>query len=94
MLAKKFSKILKQKRKERGWSHSDLAEAISVSVRWYQNIESGKVMPNGPVMIRLQILLGIDPNDFLDEAGINMEAPIFRGTYHSSWKGEELYADA
>ena len=78
MLTHKFAHALKVKRKERGWSQSDVAEAISVSVRWYQNIESGKALPGGAVMLRLLILLDLDIYDFKDEAAINFEAPIFR----------------
>ncbi len=69
-LEEKFAQQAKYARKQRKYSQYEVAEAISVSVRWYQKIEAGKKLPNAVVMLRLILFLELDPEDFRDEAGL------------------------
>ena len=55
-----FSGDLCRARKERGWSQKYVAEAVSISQRGYQNIESGKVMPHVDTFLKLVFLFELD----------------------------------
>ncbi len=69
-LQAKLSKQIKEARKRLKYSQYEVAEAISVSVRWYQKIEAGQKLPNTVVMLRLILFLELDPEDFREEAGL------------------------
>ena len=43
-----------------GWTQEEVAEAIGISVSWYQKIEKGEYLPSATVMLRLIILLEIN----------------------------------
>lgn len=51
-------------RKELGYTQEQVAEAVSVSTRWYQEIEKGAVLPGGEVTLRLLLALKLDPERF------------------------------
>ena len=44
-MTSKFASIVFKARKKLDYTQSEVAEAISVSLRWYQKIESGTPMP-------------------------------------------------
>ncbi len=69
-LQAKLSKQTKDARKRLHYSQYEVAEAISVSVRWYQKIEAGQKLPNTTVMLRLMLFLKLDPEDFREEVGL------------------------
>ena len=41
----KFSKAIYHARIELGYTQEEVAEAVSISKRWYQKIESGEKLP-------------------------------------------------
>lgn len=51
--------VLKDRRKELGYSQEDVASAIDTTVRTYQKWESGETTPNGHYLIRLMNWLNI-----------------------------------
>lgn len=63
----KFSNSIYKSRKAHGYTQSQVAEAVSVNVRWYQKIESGERLPSSIVLIKLMILLDINVSDFREE---------------------------
>ncbi len=66
----KLAKQTKNARRHLQYSQYEVAEAISVSVRWYQKIEAGQKLPNAIVMLRLILFLKLDPEDFREEVGL------------------------
>lgn len=46
-----------------GMTQEQAAEALSISVRWFQYIEAGERIPSGILMLRIIALLGIDGRD-------------------------------
>ncbi len=55
----KFSRELFRNRSRCGLTQSKVAEAVSISERWYQTIESGGNIPSTKVTLRLMKLLDI-----------------------------------
>lgn len=66
----KFARTVFRARTNRGYTQGEVAEAISVSVRWYQKIESGKRLPGAITLIRLILFLHIDLEEFRKEVGL------------------------
>lgn len=66
----KFSSIILRSRTEQGYTQGEVAEAISISVRWYQKVESGKRFPGSITLIRLILFLHIDVEELREEAGL------------------------
>lgn len=66
----KFSTEVYHAREAHGFTQSQVAEAISVSVRWYQRVEKGEKMPGSLVMLRLLVLLEINAEQFREEVGL------------------------
>ena len=56
-MAYKFASALLKARTELGYTQSEVAEAVSVSIRWYQKIESGRRFPGSVVLVRLVLFL-------------------------------------
>ena len=77
-LNSKLAETLLQARKQRGWSQEEVAEAVYISTRWYQNIEKGKSIPSGLVLLRLFSLLNIEISTFCQVIDLNTEALIFK----------------
>lgn len=50
---------LKNKRKERGLTQAQLAEAVGITVTGYQRYESGERIPNAPTAIQIADVLNI-----------------------------------
>lgn len=63
-LQMKLSQSLLNSRNRLGYTQDEVANAVSISVRWYQKIESGKRLPGTMVFIRLAVLLEIDLKDY------------------------------
>lgn len=63
-----FSREVLYARTSLGLTQEQVAEAASISVRWYQYIESGTFLPSSVVTLRLILLLGIDVEIFREEA--------------------------
>lgn len=71
MLNEVFSEKVRTGRRRLGYTQAQVAERISVSVRWYQQIERGAYLPGAVVMLRLLILLELDPKEFREGVGLN-----------------------
>lgn len=69
-MTSKFADAALKARKALGYTQSDVAEAVSVSVRWYQKVESGKRLPGSVTLIRLILFLHIDVEVLREEAGL------------------------
>lgn len=68
VMAAKFAKTASKARKHLGYTQGEVAEAVSVSVRWYQKLESGERMPGSVTLIRIILFLHINVEDFREEA--------------------------
>mgnify|MGYP002548855466 CR=1 FL=1 len=66
----KFANAVLQSRKELGYTQSEVAEAVSISVRWFQKIESGQRMPSAITTLRIVLFLQLDIEDFREEVGL------------------------
>ena len=66
----KFSTAVYHARDEKGYTQSQVAEAVSISVRWYQRLERGESLPSAIVMLRLILFLELDVEKFREEVGI------------------------
>lgn len=66
-----FGHAVYQARSSFGWTQQEVAEAICISVRWFQKIEKGEYLPGATVMLRLIILLEIDTAQFNEKVGLN-----------------------
>lgn len=68
----RFARKVYCKRTEMGYTQEQLAEAVSASTRWIQEIEKGASLPGGEIMINLLLFLDIDVNEFKEDAKINV----------------------
>ena len=66
----KFSKSVYLARTSLGYTQEQLAEAVSVSVRWIQKIENEARMPGSVTMLRIILFLNLDIEKFREEVGI------------------------
>lgn len=69
-LKSRFSSIILKARTELGYTQSEVAEAISVTVRWYQKVESGARFPGSVTLVRLILFLNINVEELRDTAGL------------------------
>ncbi len=69
-LASKLASLALKARKEQGYTQSEVAEAISVSVRWYQKVESGRKLPGTLTALRILLFLNIDIGELREEVGL------------------------
>lgn len=53
--------LIKNARKEKGFSQEHVSRHLDISLRHYQNVESGKTLPNVITGLRLARLLDYDP---------------------------------
>jgi len=70
-----FSRAVYLARINHGLTQQQVAEAVSISVRWYQQIEKGVCMPGSTTLLRLLLLLHIDPQIFRTEADLSTPVP-------------------
>ena len=76
----KFASIVLKVRTEQGYTQCEVAEAISVTVRRYQKVESGARFPGSITMIRLILFLHLDVEELREEAGLVVPVSSFRRT--------------
>lgn len=69
-LKSKFAHEIFHARAKLGLTQQQVADAVSISVRWYQHIEKGTNLPGSIVMLRLFIFLDLDLHAFREEAEI------------------------
>lgn len=67
----KFASAILNARTKRGYTQQQVAEATSISVRWYQRIEHGERLPNTMIFLRIAIFLDIDIKEFQDVIGLS-----------------------
>ncbi len=65
-----FGKLLYKARTSQNYKQREVATATSISVRWYQEIESGRRLPSGKTAIRVAAFLKLDFNRIREEAGL------------------------
>lgn len=63
----KFSQEIWRCRTELNMTQEQVAEALSISVRWFQYIEAGERIPSGILTLRIIALLGIDGRNLREE---------------------------
>lgn len=76
-LKRKFADSVYKARQELGYTQRAVAEAVSVSTRWYQKIESGRKLPSTTVSFRLVLFLHIDMEEFREEVDLLDPVPSF-----------------
>lgn len=69
-MAAKLADELFTARIKLGYTQDEVAEAVSISTRWYQKIESGKTLPGAKTLVRLVLFLDIDIERLREEAGL------------------------
>ena len=67
-LARAFAHKVFKGRSQAGWTQQAVADRVFVSLRWYQKIEKGEVLPSFVVGIYLMRLFGITPEVLVGEA--------------------------
>lgn len=68
----RFSSAVFRARKKKKLFQSNVAEAVSITVRWYQRIEKGERLPSSTVMFRLIEFLEINAKDFREAVDDNV----------------------
>lgn len=71
-----FSGELYHLRKANGWSQQYVADQINVSLREYQNIESGKRLPHVESFLRLVYLFELDIAKYREEVMANVPVSV------------------
>ena len=56
----RFSKAIYYARKEMGITQAQAAEALDISVRWFQIIENGRCLPSATLALKFVAYFGID----------------------------------
>lgn len=67
-----FSKKVYYARKDLGLTQEQTAEALGISVRWYQDIENGKHIPSGDLTLKIMAFYGIDGKSLRDSEQENV----------------------
>lgn len=71
-----LGKILKAKRKEKGWSQEILSEKMQIARPTISNWEGNKTLPDISNLLKLSVLFGMTLDDLLKEE-INMTTKTF-----------------
>lgn len=71
-LKMKFGAEVYHARNQHGLTQEQLAEAVQKSTRSIQYIEKGDMLPKPETMLRLMIVLQIEPSHFAEEVGIHV----------------------
>ena len=66
----KFASLVLNARLDSGLTQSETAEAVGVSVRWIQRVESGERLPGSLTMLRLIKFFNIDISKLNEEVEI------------------------
>ena len=69
-LTMKFSEVLYNARNAKKLTQSQVAEAVSISVRWYQKVEAGLRLPSTIPTIKLILLLDINIEELREASGL------------------------
>lgn len=64
----KFSSEVFHSRDRKGLTQAQVAEAVSISVRWFQHIEKGDALPSSELMLKIIAFLEIDGKNLKEEA--------------------------
>lgn len=75
LVRKTFSDEIYHSQMRMGLTQQQVAEAVSVSVRWYQHLEKGTYLPGAVVMLRLILFLGIDVEVFRES--LDLCVPVY-----------------
>ena len=70
-----FSRKLFSARSRLGYTQSQVAEAVSITLRWYQRIERGERVPSFPVALSLMSFLGIEIHDLSKAVSLIVPLP-------------------
>ena len=62
-----FAREIYHARSERSLTQEQVADIVSISVRWYQQIEKGLVLPGSIVLLRLMVYFDLDVGIFKNE---------------------------
>lgn len=76
-LERTFASQIFNARKERNLKQKEVAEAVQISVRWYQELEKGIRLPGAVVMLRLILYLHLDVEVFREEVGIIEKPSVY-----------------
>ena len=71
-LARVFAHEIFQARSRLGWTQQKTADTVFVSLRWYQKIEAGRVVPSFLVGICLMKLFDIEPERLVGEVQLDV----------------------
>lgn len=66
-ILQRFSDEIRRSRKQLGLTQEQAAEAPSISVRWFQYIESGKRIPSTILTLNIIAVLGIQGKNLREE---------------------------
>ena len=69
-LTMKFAEVLYNARDKKKLTQSQVAEAVSISVRWYQKVEAGLRLPSTIPAIKLMLFLDIDIEELREASGL------------------------
>ncbi len=72
-LSTSFGRLLREARREKHLTQENVAEAVFISVRWYQKLERGAFLPSAKVMLRLILLLDLDIEPLRAECEVHTE---------------------
>ena len=61
-----------------GITQEEMAELLDYSPRWIQKIESGQGNPNWITLVKIMILLQINPSQIAEESGIHVYLHSFQ----------------
>lgn len=64
-----FSRELRRARRRRGLTQERAANALSISTRWFQEIENGRVLPSAELTLRLIAFFAIDGAELCADEG-------------------------
>lgn len=64
-----IGKLIRDARRERGWTQTELAQQVGVGTPYLSKIEQGKEMPGEPLMLRLAAALGLDADELVLASG-------------------------
>ena len=72
-----FASQIYNARTKRSLTQNEVAEAVQISVRWYQELEKGTRLPGAVVMLRLILFFGLNVEVFREEVGIVEKPSVY-----------------
>lgn len=73
-----FSGDLRRTRDSKGWTQPFVANAVSITLREYQNIEGGKRLPNTETFLKLVYLFDLNIENYREEFEIHVPLSTVR----------------